>query len=90
MSVRYRHHGRKIVGVYEAGTTTQDAAPRRATIDDVKKTLADLSERIDRWNERRKQSDARNPALHVVNFAEHVKRVRGINEANAKFWRARG
>ncbi|HVA18453.1 MAG TPA: hypothetical protein VMV59_12150 [Candidatus Dormibacteraeota bacterium] len=73
--------GREIAAGRE---TTQDAALHRATIDDVKRSLADLSARIDRWNERRKQSDA------ALNPASHAERLRAMNEANAKFWRARG
>ncbi len=67
------------------GLGTMDAVPRRTTIDDVKKSLADLSARVDRLNKKRAaQSDTR-PVIYA-DFAPHAKRIRAINEMNAKFW----
>jgi len=71
------------------GLGTQDAAPRRMTIDDVTKSLADLSARLDRLNEKRNGQRDRRPVIHV-DFAPHAARVRAINEAHDTFWRARG
>ena len=83
--MRGRHHGRKIVRVLDHETT----ARRSATVDDVKRSLDDLSARIDLWNEKRKGRSDERPIIHA-DSSEQRRHLVALNQANAAFWRARG